>query len=184
MAHNARRGGPHPAGRHPGCGHMAKETQQSGRGEPHPPGHRPTQHSASRQATKAERQRWQEKLVWPDWNPDSQEMDTCDESELKWKFVMGLDETALRCEMGLYMDFQVDTSGIPSGFSGFEDLNMEKWGGMFGHGQCPNMPPHFSILKYTDVGGLKNYRCAWTRINLPDSEACGTHLLDPAASYR
>lgn len=91
----------------------------------------------------------QEKLVCPHWNPDSQEMDTCDESELKWKFVMGLDETALPCEMGLYVDFQVDPNGIPSGCPGFENFNMEKWGG----------------IRDTDAGGLKNYHYTWTRID-------------------
>ena len=50
--------------------------------------------------------------------------------------------------MILYVDFQVDANGIPSGCPGFEDFNMEKWGGI-----------------NTDSGGLKNYQYTWTRID-------------------
>jgi len=61
-----------------------------------------------------------------------------------WRFVVGLDETALSAEMGFYFKFQVNsTNGIAYGCPGFENFNAEKWG------LVPGV-------------GLKNYQWTWT----------------------
>merc|ERR1719464_2547583 len=70
----------------------------------------------------------QEKLVCNSWNKSSIEVDTCAETDLEWKFVVGIDETMLPCEIGLYLDFNVNESGLPSGCPGFENFNPEGWG--------------------------------------------------------
>jgi len=47
----------------------------------------------------------------------------------RYRFVMGIDETALPAEMGLYKKFEVDKQGWPSGCPGLKDFNMGKIGG-------------------------------------------------------
>merc|ERR1719310_893377 len=69
---------------------------------------------------------------------------------MKWKFVMGLDETMLQSEIGLYYDFNVSSDGRPTGCPGFQEFNMQHWGGWLNNGQGP---------------GLKNYHMTWSRIN-------------------
>jgi len=103
----------------------------------------------------------QQKLVCPQCNlgkPDEQDCCTrdvpkgaeCRPECQQWKFVMGLDETALPSEMGFYYDFQVDGNGMPSGCPGFKDFNLDKWGGWLNEGAGP---------------GLKNYHLTWSRID-------------------
>lgn len=61
--------------------------------------------------------------------PDSgSQVDTCRNQDLKWTIIIGRDETALPCEMGFVIDFNVDQHGIPTGCPGFEKFNMEHWG--------------------------------------------------------
>mmetsp|Transcript_72565 Transcript_72565/g.114903 ORF Transcript_72565/g.114903 Transcript_72565/m.114903 type:complete len:481 (-) Transcript_72565:142-1584(-) len=45
----------------------------------------------------------------------------CDGSCLEWKFIPGADETMLSSDMGLYLDFNVSSDGIPIGCNSFED---------------------------------------------------------------
>jgi len=73
---------------------------------------------------------------------------TCRPDCEKWKFVLGNDEQALPCEMGLYKAFNVDHHMIPYGCPGFKDFNMGKWGG----------------FRYP-AEGLKNYDYTWTLID-------------------
>merc|ERR1712095_228248 len=47
----------------------------------------------------------------PDGNPNR----GCE----RWRLIVGKDEIALNCEMGLYLDFQV-TDGVPHGCTGLE----------------------------------------------------------------
>jgi len=94
----------------------------------------------------------QEKLVCKSWDARSGKAPRCSETDLQWKFVSGLDETALPCEIGLYLDFKVDDGGIPYGCQGFEDFNMQKWGG------------------WKSGGGLKEHKYTWTRIQNEKAE--------------
>ena len=67
----------------------------------------------------------------------------------KFRFVSGIDETALSCEMGLYFEFGTDYNGYPTGCPGFDvtpfDGNAttydEKWSnvpsGIKADPQCP-----------------------------------------------
>mmetsp|Transcript_59358 Transcript_59358/g.176579 ORF Transcript_59358/g.176579 Transcript_59358/m.176579 type:complete len:261 (-) Transcript_59358:92-874(-) len=89
----------------------------------------------------------QEKLVCMNYSTTSETPPTCGDSDLQWRFVVGLDESALPCEMGLYVDFQVDGNGIPSGCPGFEDFNLERW----------NRDPQ--------TGLLRHHSYTWTRID-------------------
>ena len=41
----------------------------------------------------------------------------------QYRFISGLDEMALPCEIGLYFDFNVTADGIPSGCPGLELFN-------------------------------------------------------------
>jgi len=47
----------------------------------------------------------------------------------QWQFVMGVDETALPAEMGLYKKFEVDRDGWPTGCPGFTDFTRAVVGG-------------------------------------------------------
>eukprot|EP00930_Biecheleria_cincta_P034655 TRINITY_DN2391_c0_g1_i4.p1 TRINITY_DN2391_c0_g1~~TRINITY_DN2391_c0_g1_i4.p1 ORF type:complete len:703 (+),score=68.91 TRINITY_DN2391_c0_g1_i4:67-2175(+) len=64
----------------------------------------------------------------------------------QWRFVVGMDETALNSDMGLYRSFQVDANGIPFGCPGLENFNMNKWGGWKENGV-----------------GLKHHWATWSR---------------------
>jgi hypothetical protein len=44
----------------------------------------------------------------------------------KFKFIVGIDETSLSFEFGLYRDFQVE-NGAPKGCPGLENFNLAKW---------------------------------------------------------
>ena len=37
----------------------------------------------------------------------------------RWRFILGVDEMALPCEIGMYLDFNVTDDGIPYGCPGF-----------------------------------------------------------------
>lgn len=93
----------------------------------------------------------QEKLICNSWNISSIQVDTCPETDLEWKFVVGIDETMLPCEMGFYLDFDVDSNGIPSGCPGFENFNPEGWGG--------------DDMFNSSWGGIKNWWNRWTLID-------------------
>jgi len=41
----------------------------------------------------------------------------------RYNFIVGRDEVALNCDIGLYLDFNVDERGIPSGCTGLEHFN-------------------------------------------------------------
>lgn len=45
----------------------------------------------------------------------------------KYRFISGLDETALSCEIGMYFDFEVTDDGIPYGCPGFAKFNTSTW---------------------------------------------------------
>jgi len=108
----------------------------------------------------------QEKLVCKSWDPTSATPPTCAEADLQWKFVVGVDETAMPCEIGLYTDFQVDQNGIPHGCRGFEDFNMRMWRGFRNRGRP----------------GLKGWRYTWTMINgqRAEPECPHTMIREPA----
>lgn len=94
----------------------------------------------------------QQKLVCPDLSPTGK----CRPERQEWKFVMGLDETMIPCEIGLYYDFQVDDkTGIPSGCPGLKDFTFEKWGGWTNNNKGP---------------GLKNYHMTWSRMHGHEAE--------------
>ena len=44
-----------------------------------------------------------------------------------YRFISGLDEMALPCEMGLYFDFNVTADGTPSGCPGFEKFSKDHY---------------------------------------------------------
>jgi len=93
----------------------------------------------------------QEKLVCRNYDMSSPMPDTCATNDLQWKFVVGIDETMLSGDMGLYKQFDVDANGIPtgckgvSGDTGFKDFNLDSWG-------------------RTEAGSLRNYHLTWSRI--------------------
>jgi len=89
----------------------------------------------------------QEKKVCRTWNKTNFAVDTCAEEDLIWRFVNGIDETMLPCEIGLFIDFPVDENGIPYGCEGFEMFNMEHWGGWD-----------------PETGFIKNHWNRWTKI--------------------
>jgi len=89
----------------------------------------------------------QEKLVCPTYNKNAlAAVEKCKSGTEVWKFVSGLDEAALSCEIGLYMHFDVDSNGIPTKCSGLENFNLKNWG-------------------RDEDGKLANYRLTWSRIN-------------------
>jgi len=90
----------------------------------------------------------QEKLVCRRWNKTSIVVDTCPEADLIWRFVNGIDETMLPCEIGLFVHFNVSATGIPFGCQGFEKFNMEHWGGFD-----------------PATGFIRNHWNRWTKIN-------------------
>eukprot|EP00493_Phyllostaurus_siculus_P017741 UN18015 len=48
----------------------------------------------------------------------------------RYRNILGLDETAIPAEMGLYFDFSVDENMIPYGCDGWEKFNRGTWWGI------------------------------------------------------
>ena len=63
----------------------------------------------------------------------------------QYRFIVGLDEMALSCELGLYLNFEVTPDGIPYGCPGLKTFNATYWPMGYGYtwSRMPNRPvPH------------------------------------------
>ena len=81
----------------------------------------------------------------------------------QWRFVPGIDETALPCEMGLYKQFSVDEDGYPYGCPGLEYFNRKVLGG-----------PAMSDMKYS---------ATWSKTNRNGPNPAGCPLTNLAGVY-
>jgi len=95
----------------------------------------------------------------------------------QWKFVSGLDETMLNSDMGLYLAFDVDDSGIPSGCEGLEDYNMESWGGFKSGGKLKNNYKTWSRINNRKA----EPRCPLSKLSVPEGSESTSEVVEEYA---